>query len=134
MESNTGNLPNFEYSIPLVWKRLLSLPTCFHYCWKCPLGWDKTSHTFISTKSPGLLIEWIIVVFVITPAILVSSTVIILLNIYGLISPPLTVLLLCSIFEITSFLLVTVELSIYLHVEQIKKPAIILYSGKRKYV
>ncbi|OXA53701.1 hypothetical protein Fcan01_11320 [Folsomia candida] len=39
--------------IPLVWKRLLSLPTCFHYCWKCPLGWDKTSHTFISTKSPG---------------------------------------------------------------------------------
>lgn len=71
---------------PLVWKSLQNFATAFHYLWKCPLHWDKISQKLVPTKSPGLLVPWMTVVFILIPVIFVHGVVIIFLNIYGTIS------------------------------------------------
>ncbi|OXA37131.1 hypothetical protein Fcan01_28090 [Folsomia candida] len=105
---------------PLVWKSLDNFATLFHYCWPCPFHWDKANGRFTSTRSPILLIPWTIVVFQMTPILSVFCTSIILLTIYGTISPPLTSLFMCSIINTLLFLSISIELVWYLHNEPTK--------------
>ncbi|OXA47694.1 hypothetical protein Fcan01_17752 [Folsomia candida] len=103
---------------PLACQSLQNFATAFHYCWTCPFTWDKTSKKFVATKALHLLITWIIVVFLVTPIVCGVCIVTILLQIYGTISPPLTSFFVCVIIAILTFFVVTVELVMFLYVEE----------------
>lgn len=105
---------------PLVFKSLQNFVTAFHYCWACPLDWNTTRKEFVSTTSLNLLIPWRIVVFGLIPAMFVQCVAIILLNIYGIITPPLKTLLLCSILGVLTLLGIAVEFLVLLHAESLQ--------------
>lgn len=98
---------------PLVWQSLQNFSTCFHYYWKCPLGWDKTYRKFISITATAELIPWIVVVLIVSPIMCILCLIPILLTLYGIISPPLMNLLVCIIFMILMMLGVVIDLILY---------------------